>query len=200
MAKVNLMKAEIGGISTSFVSNISLGRVPKALLMLSIFCFLAAVLILAHTLFLKSNLKNVSSEYTDTEKLKKEIGLLDQKRNQVQKDITLLRAFLDRDVIWSSKLEQLRRIIPDEVWLRQLFFGKKGGDEGVPSLFLSGALVPRQDMNAIATLSNFINQLKKNEEFLKGFGNPILSDVRTESRQDSEIMIFSIEMPIEKGR
>jgi Tfp pilus assembly protein PilN len=198
MAKVNLLKAEMGGGPVSFVAKVSLGRVPKALLLLSAVCILCALLVSAHSFYLKSSFKNISSEYKEAEKLKKEIGLLHQQGEALQEDIALLRAFLKRDVIWSAKLEQLQRIIPEEVWLRNLSFEKKQGEDGVASLTLSGALVPSQNMNAIATLSDFINRLKENKEFSESFGKPTLSDVRSEPRENTEVMNFLIEMPLEK--
>jgi hypothetical protein len=198
MAKVNLLKAEIGGISTSFVSKLPFGRLQKILLMLTGVSLLIGLLISVHTFYLKSSLKNISSEYREAEKMKKEIGVLHRQKDLLEKNIVQLSALLNRDVLWSSKLEQLRQIIPQEVWLRELSFEKRRGEGKVPTLLLTGALVPGPDMNAIATLSHFINRLKENKEFSGDFGNPALSDVRSETREKTEIMNFSIEMPLEK--
>ena len=198
MAKVNLLRPEIGGIKQGFLHRFSFGRLQKFLLLASGVCFLAGLLVVVHTLYQKKNLYYISSEYREAEKLKKEIGVMYQEKDDLDKELRLFADYLMRDVAWSQKLGQLRFIIPKDVWLRKLSFEQRQGRDREYSLILSGGLVPRSDSSPIAMLSGFINQLKENKEFFAGFDNPVLSDVRSETKENAEIMSFVIEMPTAK--
>ncbi|MFH1457853.1 MAG: hypothetical protein ABIG31_01645 [Candidatus Omnitrophota bacterium] len=201
MARVNLLKAEIGGVSRALTPKFSLGRAPKFLWMLSGISFLVSLLIVAHTLYQKNNLKFISSEYNEAEKLKKEIGVLYQEKDELNKEGELLAAYLKRDVIWSEKIDQIRRFIPREVWLRKLSLEQRvsRGKEKERFLYLSCALVPKPGTTFIATLSLFMNQFKENQDFLVGFDNPVLSDVKSEKKDNTEIMTFVVEIPLRKA-
>lgn len=196
MAKVNLMRPEVGRVSAAFLPKFSFGRFPKLLLMLSAICFLGGLLVMAHTMFQRKNLFYLSSEYHAAEKLKKEIGLLQQEKDKLLKEMGLLDAYLTRDVAWSVKLAALRQLLPNEVWLKKLSYEKRLGKEKDFSLVLSGSLVPKSDSVSIATLSHFVDQLQENKDFFAGFGKPELSDLRSETRNNAEVMSFVIEIPI----
>ena len=96
------------------------------------------------------------------------------------------------------KLDELRRLIPKEAWLKKLSFDQKSGKEKEYVLTLSGSLAPSRDMSAIAGLSHLMNQLKGNQDFFAGFDNPVLSDVRSETKDKTEVMSFIIDIPMAK--
>ncbi len=189
----------MGGPGSVIISKLTFGGLPKFILGLSGLCFCIGLLLGAHSLYLKSKLNTISSEYKEAEKLKKEIGLMYQEKDRLAKRMELLGGHLKRDVIWSVKLRQLRSLIPQEVWLKKLTFEQKSLKPQDYSLSLSGALVPGPDANAIASLSNFMSRLKGDKDFFAGFDNPVLSDVRSETKEGVEVMSFIIEMPLAKG-
>jgi len=143
----------------------------------------------------KKNLSLISSEYGQADKLRQAISVIKEEQEKIANEITLLKSYLNRDVIWSVKLEQMRNLIPKEAWLTRFSYEKKAGKEQA-SLNLSGSLIPKQKENSIAVLSNFVNQLKEDKEFFSGFDNPVLSDVKTETKDGVEIMTFVIEIPV----
>jgi len=195
LAKVNLLKPEIGG-NTAFIPRLSFGRTQKFLFLLGAICFLAGLLTIIHTAYQKRNLHYINSEYKEAEKLEKDIGVMHREKDKLNKEIELLSGYLQRDIDWFTKLDQIRNIIPKEVWLKKLSLGKEKDKEF--SLTLSGALLPSPNATSIATLSNFMNQLKENKNFFSGFDNPILADVKSETKDNVETMSFIIEIPMAK--
>jgi hypothetical protein len=198
LAKVNLLRPEIGAVSAGFMPKLSFGKLQKFLFLLSAIAFLSGILIIMHTWFQKKQLYYISSEYKEAEKLKKGIGISHQEKDKLAKEIELLSSYLKRDVYWSAKLDQMRNVIPREVWLRKFAFEQKIGKDKDFSLALGGSFIPRPDVSSIAMLSNFINKLKENKDFFEGFDNPILSDVRSEPKDNVEIMSFTIEIPVSR--
>lgn len=197
MKKVNLLKPELGGIKKTFIPKFLFGRIQKFLLLLGLISFLMGIFIIIQNIYQKKYLYQIDNQYSEAEKLKQQIGVLSQEKDKIDKEINLLDGYLKREIIWSDKLSRMRNLIPKEAWLAKLSYEKRPGKEQ-SSLYLAGGIIPEQKENAISVLSNFINQLKENREFSSGFDNPVLSDVRTEVKDNMEIMAFMIEIPIGK--
>ncbi len=195
MVKVDLLKPEPGRVKKAVTFN--LGSLQKILYSLIIVSFFGGGLLMFYTYYQKKNLTRISSQYLQAQNLREEMKAFTQKKDKLTNGISLLSGYLKREIIWSGKLTQMRSVIPAEVWLTKLSLEKKSG---LASFYLSGGLIAKGNLNPIGVLSNFVNKLKADKEFSVDFDKPVLTDLRSEIKNNVEIMVFTIEMPLNKEK
>lgn len=199
MAKVNLLYSETSKAKKAIASAPQIQKVPIFTLSLSIIVLLIGISLRLVNMFQERGLNKVISRYQQAENLAGKFKELKKEQEKLNQEINFVDGYLKREILWSTKLNQLRSLIPKEIWLTQLSFERKEGEElNANSLFLKGGLVPQNKSSPIGTLSKLINQIKEDKEFFIDFDNPILTDLRTEIRKNVEIMAFTIEMPFRK--
>lgn len=200
MVKVNLLSLGISKTKDAEPSITNIQWLPLLLLSLSIIFFLIGVYLRLVTIYQKKGLREAIKQYEEVEAMAKKVKISKEELDKLNGELNLFDGYLKRGIVWSEKLSQLRNLIPQEIWLTQLSFEKKGtGVSDLYSLSLKGSLIPQEKASPIGTLSKFINQLKEDEAFSGDFQNLILSDSRTETKHNIEIMTFTIEMPFRKG-
>jgi len=199
LVKVNLLPPEISKSKEIAFPALNIQRAPVFLFSLVIVFFLISISLRLMTMYQKKGLYDVTRQYQQAEELAKKNRILKQEQDKLIKECNLLEGYLKRNVVWSEKLSQLRNLIPKEVWLMYLSFEKKGiEDSALYSLYLRGGLISQDKTSPLGILSKFINQLKEDKAFFRDFDNPILTDLRTETRQNLEIMTFAVEIPFRK--
>lgn len=201
MVKVNLLSLETNKTKDAGPPITNIQWLPRALLSLIIIFFSIAVYLRLVTVYQKKGLREAIKQYEEAEALAKKVKTLKEELDKLNGELNLFADYLKREIAWSEKLSELRNLVPQEIWLTQLSFEKKeAGTVSLSSLFLKGSLIPQEKTSPIGTLSKFINQLKEAQEFSGDFQNLILSDSRTETKHNVEIMTFTIEMPFRKDK
>lgn len=206
MVKVNLLRPELGKVkrvgSSVSLPRLRFGRLEKNIFLLALLFFILGVGLALHRLYLEKNFTQITNQYSKAAKARDEVSGLNKEKEKLNRQVYFLEGYLKREIIWSQKLEQMRNLIPPEVWLKKFSYEAKPAQDkyGGPYLYLSGGLTPTKQTSAIGILSNFINQLKENKDFSRDFENPILSDVKTEVSNNVGVMSFVIEMPLGKGK
>ncbi len=200
MVKVNLLQAEAGKAKKIAIPEIDIQKPLALSIGLSLLFFLVGIFFRVETAYRRAGLSNITKEYQQEEERVRKINALKQEKDTVAQEAAYLNGYLKRNIIWSQKLAQLRKIIPKEVWLTNLSFEKKTGkDTQGFSLYLKGGLIPQDKTSPLGTLTKFINKLKEDKDFFIDFDNPVLTDFRTELRENTEIITFAIEMPFKAG-
>jgi len=200
LVKVNLLSLETNKTKDAGPPITNIQWLPRALFSLSIIFFSIGVYLRVVTIYQKKGLREAIKQYEEVEAMAGKVKISKEELDKLNGELNLFDGYLKREIIWSEKLSQLCNLIPQEIWLTQLSFEKKGmGVSDLYSLSLKGSLIPQEKTSPIGTLSKFINQLKEDEAFSGDFQNLILSDSRTETKHNVEIMTFTIEMPFRKG-
>lgn len=200
MVKVNLLKTKPIEAAKAIRFKSGDGKAQKILLSISLIFFLIGVGLKIFVYRQQKSFSRISFQYVEAEKVKKKISVLTQEKDELASQLSLLGGYLKKEIIWSEKLNQMRNLIPQEAWLTKVSYEKKIGKDITSSFYLSGGIIVRGNINPIGVLSSFINQLKANKEFSVDFDNPILSDLRTGIKNNLEIMVFTIEMPLRQGK
>lgn len=199
MAKINLLPSEINKAKKAVGVQFSLEILLRFLLFLNLIVFLAGIYLRLNTMHRMKGLSSITNEYQQAENFTEKVKSIKQERKGLAGEIGLLNSYLKRDILWSEKLSHLSRLMPEEVWLTGFSFKKKSAKDSLKrNLYLKGALRAQEKSTPIATLSGFINQLKKDEVFSADFDNPALTDSKTETQDKVEIMAFAIEIPFKK--
>ncbi len=120
-------------------------------------------------------------------------------------------AFLDKvqvkRVLWSRKLEDLSKIMPDDVWLTNLSIKtiekKKRASEQVEKetyLTIKGVTVPRADREALDSIAQLILSLNGSKSFRHDFEPVKLVYTHLSKEKDREIMEFELSSKLELRR
>ncbi len=119
------------------------------------------------------------------DKLNNELAIF-QKRKDIYKLLS------SRKVIWHEKLTQLQRILPQEIWIRELSL-QRGRDPRKLFLSLRMSLINLTNKNLTAFLGEFINKIKTTD-FFTGFKEIVLSNVKHITRKGWEMMEFNLKL------
>ena len=119
------------------------------------------------------------------DKLNNELAIF-QKRKDIYKLLSL------RKVVWYEKLTQLQRILPQEIWIRELSL-QRGRDLRELFLSLKMSLINLTNKNLTAFLGEFINRIKTTD-FFTGFKEIVLSNVKHITRKGWEMMEFNLKL------
>ena len=91
-------------------------------------------------------------------------------------------------ILWYKKLTELQEALPDEMWIRNLYFDISQG-----KLSLQASLINLTNKNLTSFLGKFVNDLKFTS-FFKGFREVLLSRVRRRTHDEFEIMDFNLDL------
>ena len=119
------------------------------------------------------------------DKLNNELAIF-QKRKDIYKLLS------SRKVVWYEKLTQLQRILPQEIWIRELSL-QRGRDLRELFLSLKMSLINLTNKNLTAFLGEFINRIKTTD-FFSGFKEIVLSNVKHITRKGWEMMEFNLKV------
>ncbi|MFH1129010.1 MAG: hypothetical protein V1699_06360 [Candidatus Omnitrophota bacterium] len=200
MVKINLLKTKPTQVRKAIRFNFGSGKAQKILLSISLIFFLIGAGLRIFVYRQQKNFSRVSSQYVEAEKVKEKIRVFTQEKDELDSRVSLLSGYLKKEIIWSDKLNQMRNLIPQEAWLTKVSYEKKIGKDASSSFYISGGMMVKGNISPIGILSSFVNQLKADKEFSADFDNPILSDLRTGIKDNLEIMVFTIEMPLRQGK
>jgi Tfp pilus assembly protein PilN len=108
--------------------------------------------------------------------------LASQTKDLKKKMDTLRELTSKQSIVWSKNFNTISDLLPDSVWLRRIYVEPAG-------LFLEGSAYSPTE-NEINTVSLFINALKKDEAFMKGFSSLEVNSISTSKRKSTEVTDF----------
>ena len=123
-----------------------------------------------------------------TDQLKK-----DGQINLAKSDIESLYDIEQQRVIWSTKLKELTKIIPDDMTILNVHFKQK-------RLVISAIARLYPEVKAFTIIEKFINVLESNPEFSKNFSSTELKRSQLDKSQGQEFLFFEVELKLNKKK
>jgi len=133
-----------------------------------------------------------SRENTITEIIEKTNTLKkDGQINLAKSDIESLYIIEEERIIWSKKLKELARVIPDDMTLINVHYKQK-------RLVVSAIARLYPDEKAFTIIEKFIDVLESNPEFSNDFSSTELKRSQLDKSQGQEFLFFEIELKLNK--
>ena len=123
-----------------------------------------------------------------TDQLKK-----DGQINLAKSDIESLYDIEQQRIIWSTKLKELTKIIPDDMTILNVHFKQK-------RLVISAIARLYPEVKAFTIIEKFINVLESNPEFSKNFSSTELKRSQLDKSQGQEFLFFEVELKLNKKK
>lgn len=146
------------------------------------------------------------------------IEVFDNLKDDLKKDelyLSIVKTLFTRRIYWGEKLYQISKSLPQDVWLTELSVRNVAGGEleqkeefevlsdyaaeafmrlmKKQSLLIKGISCPRENDKMLLMINNFVNNLKRNLDFVKNFNRIALLGSYRQKIGDSEVMRFEIE-------
>tara|TARA_B100000212_G_scaffold152521_1_gene114862 strand:+ start:394 stop:999 length:606 start_codon:yes stop_codon:yes gene_type:complete len=111
--------------------------------------------------------------------------------NLAKSDIESLYIIEEERIIWSKKLKELARVIPDDMTLINVHYKQK-------RLVVSAIARLYPDEKAFTIIEKFIDVLESNPEFSNDFSSTELKRSQLDKSQGQEFLFFEIELKLNK--
>lgn len=130
---------------------------------------------------LDKKLLNIKSSYQEIESLNKNKKELEQK-------LLFYQGLLENSLIWSERLSAVAGSVPAQVWLTSIY------TESKPAriLVIKGSATSLVESEIIASISQFVERLKKQTLFFKDFSEIKLGPILSEKKGNLSVMSFSL--------
>ena len=137
----------------------------------------------------KDKFKGMEARYRKNRDLVREVSQLKEEIDRIKAETNLIETSLYKNFLWSEKILNLSKMIPDPIWLRSIKVTSKG------DMILHGYFLPpeAEDMT-LTILNDFIKKLQENKEFVNDFAEVSLGNVRSVSLKGRNIFEFTITM------
>ena len=113
--------------------------------------------------------------------------------NLAKSDIESLYDIEQNRVIWSTKLKELTKIIPNDMTITNVHFKQK-------KLVVSAIARLYPEVKAFTIIEKFIDVLENNPEFSKNFSSTELKRSQLDRSQGQEFLFFEIELKLNKKK
>ena len=134
-----------------------------------------------HVLAVRSRLTQAANaspqrEWNPQQKTLEEFRVFQQ---QLETRLAFLRATVQQRVSVAQKLDALAKTIPEGVWLEGLSYENqaRAREPGQPSLTIRGACWLPDSERELALISEFVQRLKQNPGFFRGFASAQLGEI-----------------------
>jgi len=119
---------------------------------------------------------------------------IEARKRQAQEKFNYLQNLATGRVSVLSKINRLGNLLPEGLWLSELDYGKIRGKS---SLILKGYAFRMKGDNQIKIISQFVENLKSDGVFLKGFTNIRLDSILNERYADIPVTGFQVSCSME---
>ncbi|MDD5069678.1 MAG: hypothetical protein PHV17_03020 [Candidatus Omnitrophica bacterium] len=137
----------------------------------------------------KDKFKGMEARYRKNRDLVREVAQLKEEIDRIKAETTLIETSLYKNFLWSEKILNLSKMIPDQIWLSLIKVTPKG------DMVLRGYFLPPEAKDMTLTILNdFIKKLQENSEFVNDFSEVSLGNVRSVSLKGRNIFEFTITM------
>ncbi len=153
---------------------------------LFIFVLIAIHLVLLGIWFTKSaRLKIAETQWQNMSTDKKSLDLISKNIKESKAKIVMINDNVTKkSLMWSQKLNILSDSMPKGVWFRKISYSNN-------SLTIEGNAYSKAH-DEIATIGNFVSNLKKDTVFIKDFESLELNTITRVKKNETEIADFSI--------
>lgn len=124
----------------------------------------------------------------------KSIDELRTLRTTLQQKKDILSVCIKNRVSWHTKLRELIKTMPGEIWIKQLTIGDSIGIPGARLLILRGSTYAQDPTLEIEITNNFANALKNNSVFMDGFKRLTLGTITKTNVANYEVANFDISL------
>jgi Tfp pilus assembly protein PilN len=182
-------------LSSHFINALSLSK-PILLTLASFLAILAILFISVKSkerivVSLEKTNLNIKKDYLKLEALTKQ-------KNELSETFSNLRALSRGNFSWVEKLTAITAALPRQVWLRQLaveFAQNKDTSQKpvkIKTLSIKGSAYSSVDTQALMSITEFIDTLKKDRLFSKDFHDIKLGPLESEKKNNLAVMNFTI--------
>lgn len=119
---------------------------------------------------------------------------LEKQKQELEDRLSNLSLIIDKRIFWTSKLDQLPKIIPPGLWLTDLAVAEKllKGDRVSRSLTIKGVAYHEDPVQEIGVITKFVSRLKENNAFAQGFTEIKLDSMASAQLKEMPVKNFAI--------
>lgn len=119
---------------------------------------------------------------------------VEKTRKQLEKKLSSLDAIITKRIIWTTKFNELPKIIPPGLWLTNLDFFQKLSKDNKLSwiLTIEGAAYHEDAVREIGIITKFVSNLKENKVFSGDFQKIELISMTSGAIEGMPVKMFSI--------
>lgn len=120
---------------------------------------------------------------------------LEAARGELEHQLSMLRVSIKERVYWTTKLNELARLLPKGVWLSRLTFDEKLDElrrKIVRSLVIEGGAFSKDKSEEMELVERVAARLKEDRLFFKGFGELKISSIEKGTRGEFEVTNFRL--------
>ena len=203
MLKINLLPPQL---RRKKKRRVVVFEATQTLLILIVACEIVAFLSLFVFLSVRINskqkeLKGIRAEIDKLQAEVKEVRILEEDANKMEKRIQIIDQLMFSRLSWSRKLNEISSFIPDNIWLTSLSLSKQavsqpGGASVVKNvLILRGKVLALPGEKAVNLIGVFMNNLKFNPSFFETFSDVEFMGTTTGVIGEKEIVEFELRCP-----
>jgi len=119
---------------------------------------------------------------------------LEELEQELSKKLHSLASIIDKRTIWTSKFNELPKILPEGAWLTELSCSEQlsKNNKFTRSLKLKGVVYNQDPTQEVGIITNFVSDLKANKEFALGFQAITLDSVTSAEFEGEPVKRFEI--------
>jgi Tfp pilus assembly protein PilN len=143
--------------------------------------------------------KNLAALEKKSEELKsiyKTTDELTQRKKELNETVALYQGLFGNNIIWSEKLYLINKPIPPQIWLTSISTDTQtaaGAKKNTTkTLVVKGSATSLMEREIVNSITQFIEQLKKDDSFSKDFQELKLGPIQSTKKGNFNIMNFSL--------
>ncbi len=146
----------------------------------------------------KAHFNSLNKRWESLVPVVNEVAKLEEYKKTLERRVRLVDDLLYRRMLWAKKLNDISRLIPNGVWLRNLRIGQKsltGSTDEIISnkaLIINGTCVSLKGEEMLDLVGRFMATLKDDEGFFQDFVDIRLGTCQRERRGNLETMNFEL--------
>lgn len=147
----------------------------------------------------KKKLSKIDVDSKTTESLLKDIDTLIQHKKELNEFLIFLKQHFKKGISWSEKLTSLASLVPEEIWLNEIFLRKEKKEEKENTFLDVWASVGylKTDEEMLDKINSFAELIKNDNVFFKDFDNLSLFEIRKAGDKE-KFMNFKFSLSIKQ--
>ena len=146
----------------------------------------------------KARLNSLNKRWQSLVPVVNEVIKLEEYKKTLERRVRLVDDLLYRRMLWAKRLNDISRLIPEGVWLKNLRIGQKSltspADEVISNkaLVMNGTCVSLKGEEMLDLIGRFMASLKDDKGFFQDFVDIRLGTCQRERRGSLETMNFEL--------
>lgn len=167
-------------------------KIPKPfLLVLPPFILLFFIILAGLAFQVKSKKNSIAALDKKLSNLKasyQEIETLNKRKKELSDRLAFYQGLFENNILWSEKLSLINNVLPSQVWLTSIYTETKPNR----ILVIKGSATSSVESEIIDSISEFVDQLKKEPSFTKDIGEIKMGSLISEKKGNLSVMNFSL--------